>query len=393
MAPQLLTTLALISALSLSAVNADLATTTLPPNPTITLGPRAVVTPTNSPLPLTQYTYAYNNIPYQVNPYAVGRGPQSGYNICNNSTEGPGALCQTAIVNSISDFCLWGSPGNTSDGTISNLEAQVVAYCSRAGHGARIFPPGTITAIQFMRTPGYIQITGLLNQAGVNLDPTDTGGELDPHGDDSLGNPVGGLVYSTGLNGGNNYTYQQVTSWNNFIGSNQFCFKLCDPSYSTNLNYCENRYDLVGCEYNMPAAYAPGVFQSCNGDLQDVVGTYTTNGQTLTWSQPDPLTTNPPYTPRIPASSNCVNYQSTDLFPTSLLGYQATATSSSVARSTSTSASRATSSAGASRTGASSSAASATASTTKASGASLSSVPGGLVALAAAGLSVFVLVF
>ena len=72
--------------------------------------------------------------------------------------------------------------------------------CTWSGHGARIMPrtneclraledaahhlstAGTITAIQFMKTPGYIQITGLLNQAGVNLDPNDSGGELDPHG-------------------------------------------------------------------------------------------------------------------------------------------------------------------------------------------------------------------
>jgi len=43
-----------------------------------------------------------------------------------------------------------------------------------------------------------------------------------------------------------------------------------------------------------------------------------------TWSQPSSL--NPsstfPWTPRIPASSNCVTYQSTDLFPLSALGYQ-----------------------------------------------------------------------
>ncbi len=37
-------------------------------------------------------------------------------------------------------------------------------------------------------------------------------------------------------------------------------------------------YDLIGCNYNMPAAYAPGVFESCEGDLQDEVGTYTANG-------------------------------------------------------------------------------------------------------------------
>jgi len=88
-----------------------------------------------SALPLTQYTYAYSDIPYQcvlpparvcatrrdadhlscfapllshrhlirslaplarrVNPYKSTRGPQSGYNQCNSTTEGDDALCQT----------------------------------------------------------------------------------------------------------------------------------------------------------------------------------------------------------------------------------------------------------------------------------------------------------
>ncbi|KAG8854294.1 hypothetical protein FRB96_007699 [Tulasnella sp. 330] len=42
-----------------------------------------------------------------------------------------------------------------------------------------------------MRTPGYIQVIGLFNQTSINLDPTDPGGELDPHDDDQLGNPIG----------------------------------------------------------------------------------------------------------------------------------------------------------------------------------------------------------
>jgi len=56
---------------------------------------------TNSPLPLTQYQYPYPAIPEQVNPFAVGRGPQFGYNRCNSSTEGPTSNCQTLIVNSL----------------------------------------------------------------------------------------------------------------------------------------------------------------------------------------------------------------------------------------------------------------------------------------------------
>jgi hypothetical protein len=48
-------------------------------------------------------------------------------------------------------------------------------------------------------------------------------------------------------------------------------------------------------------------------------GLYTgSNGQTMTYFQPPeslgPITT-VPYTPRVPASSNCVTYHSTDLYP------------------------------------------------------------------------------
>ncbi|KAI5480370.1 hypothetical protein MNV49_000945 [Pseudohyphozyma bogoriensis] len=211
-------------------------------------------------------------------------------------------------------FCLWGSPGTTPDGVIGNVEAAVVAYCSRSGHGSRIFPPGTITGIQFMRTSQYIQITGVLNQTGLNLDPSDSGVDV-PHRHQ----------YSSGLNATDNSTLEQVVSWNNFIGSGVFCFKLCGPL--TYPNYCENRYDLIGCNYNAPAAYEAGVFESCDGELQDVVGTYTDSfGTTQTWSQPTSFANDAtlPWTPRIPRSSNCVRYKSTDLFPDSLLGYQCT---------------------------------------------------------------------
>lgn len=44
------------------------------------------------------------------------------------------------------DFCLWGSP--TADGVIGDVEAAVVAYCTKPGHGTRIIPAGAITAAQ-----------------------------------------------------------------------------------------------------------------------------------------------------------------------------------------------------------------------------------------------------
>lgn len=40
----------------------------------------------------------------------------------------------------------------------------------------------------------------------------------------------------------------------------------------TSPDYCENRYDLVGCTYNMPSAAKNGEFTDCDSDLQDVVG-------------------------------------------------------------------------------------------------------------------------
>jgi len=377
-----------------------------PAAPTITPAPRRledrVYTPppyssyeTTSPLPLTDYFYPYSQIPYQVNPFPVGRGPQSGYNQCNSTTEGPDALCQTLEMNSIQDFCFYGAPGTSPNETIGDVEAAVVAYCSKSGHGGRIFPEGTFSAIQFMKTEAYIQIVGFFNQSSVNLDSTDPGGELDPHGADLAGNPLGGLVYSTGFLSGDNVTYIQSESWNLFVGGGQFCLKLCDPGYNTTQNYCQNIYDLIGCNYNMPADYTTlqteKIFISCEGDLQDEVGTYTSNGQTLTWSQPSslPASSTLPWTPRIPASSNCVTYQSTDLFPPASLGYQsgsAASSSSSTSAMSSTSTGTSTSPSG-SRSGSSASvSASATASPTKSSGALRVAPSFGIVALVLAGI-------
>lgn len=73
----------------------------------------AVAGAASSPLPLIEYTFAYDQIPYKVMPQVIAsdpsyRGPQAGYNICNSTTAGPTSECQTLIVNSLSDMCLWG---------------------------------------------------------------------------------------------------------------------------------------------------------------------------------------------------------------------------------------------------------------------------------------------
>jgi len=338
---------------------------------------------TGSALPLTEYKFTWPNVPYQVNPYPSGRGPQSGFNQCNSTTEGPNSLCQTAFVNSIDDFCIWGSPIN--NGEIGNIEAQVVAYCTKPGHGTRVMPAGTLTNVQFMRTKGYIQVSGKFNQAGIGLDPADYGGELDPHGADLAGNPLGGLVFSDSLPTTNG-TITQGQNWSNFVGSGLFCMKVCDNSI-TSPDYCENRFDLVGCAYNMPSdSYnTDGTFTDCEGDVQLPPGQYVgSDGQTSTWSQPASLTPGytMPYQPSVPASSSCTTYTSSALY-----AQQTGAVSGASSASATASGSKPTGSAAASgsRT-ASGSAASSTSSST--SGAASQGVRAGFVLAGLAAVSV-----
>ncbi|GAA5906072.1 hypothetical protein JCM6882_003551 [Rhodosporidiobolus microsporus] len=382
------TALLAAGAASLAAAASDSTTITAAPSPTQVKKPAKRAE--ESALPLTEYKYSYSEIPYQVNPFNSGRGPQSGFNICNDTTVAADSNCQTAILNNASDFCLWGSPSTDTPSTIGDIEAAVVAYCTNDKHGSRVIPAGAITGLQVMHTSAYLQFTGHINMTAIGLTADDTGGELDPHGADLAGNPLGGLVYSNNLPSGDNSTEAQVIEWNNFVGSGTFCFKLCDPGV-TSPNYCQNKFDLLGCNYNMPAAYEDNTFLECDGELQDVVGTYTgTDGQTSTWSQPESLagTETLPWTPRIPASSNCVTYQSTDLFPASALGYQSTSAPSATSGGDSSSGSQTGSAASqAAKTGSSS------ASTTDGNGASdmvavsvtlsgLALLVGGVVALA-----------
>lgn len=65
----------------------------------------------------------------------------------------------------------------------------------------------------------------------------------------------------------------------------------------------------------MPAAYRDGEFSVCDSELQDLVGVYTEDGQVKTYTQePEGTVPNPPYTPRVPKSSNCKTYASTELW-------------------------------------------------------------------------------
>lgn len=101
-----------------------------------------------------------------------------------------------------------------------------------------------------------------------------------------------------------------------FIGGDLFCFTICDPSTSgtDQAAYCQNIYDRMGCTYNMPNNAQNGTFEVCDADLKTPVGIYVSGGVTMTYTQPYTGDVTPPYTPTVPQSSNCVTYQSAQLY-------------------------------------------------------------------------------
>lgn len=314
--------------------------------------------------PLASQHFSYNNLPYQADPNTGERGTQYGYNICNSTTEGPTSKCQTLIINDVTDFCLWGPPDPNS--VVGDTEGEAVAWCTKPGHGTRLIPAGALTGVQFMKTPDYIQVTGNINQALIDMAADDGGGEMDPHGADQRGNPLGGLVFSTAY--GNGYT--QIIEWHNFMGSNQFCLKACDPKGANAANFCQHIYDRIGCQFNAPASYADGEFTSCLGENQDFPGIYTgADGVVTTYQQPPEslgAISTMPYTARIPASSACTTYTSAAIY-TGLPTPSVAATSSVAASSAAASAAGSSSGAAAAKTSANASKASST-STASASG-------------------------
>ncbi|KAK7462451.1 hypothetical protein VKT23_008050 [Stygiomarasmius scandens] len=263
--------------------------------------------------PLIDKVIPYTAIPYQVDQHTADRGPQHGYNICNSTTEGQDSMCQTAFVNHLDDFCLWAPPELA---TIGETEGIEVSWCTQPGRGGRMIPEGTFKGLQLVKSPGYIQIVGFIDQTKINIPDGDFGGELDSGGQDGRGNPIGGLMYSNNLPGANdNSTFVQSRHWTLFIGGDQFCLKVCDDNNPNAGHLCEHIYDRIGCAYNAPSNAQQNVFESCEGEDMMPVGTYVENGQTLTWTQPpEGVVPTPPYVPTPAPSSNCVTYQSSELF-------------------------------------------------------------------------------
>jgi len=304
--------------------------TSAQPSPSPAPAPSAQLTP------LASKRFDYTALPYQADSDTGERGTQYGYNICNSTTAGQNSLCQTAIINSIDDFCLWGPP--MPDGIIGNVEGESVAWCTKPDYGTRVIPKGALTGVQFMKTPDYVQVTGLIQQAQIYIQANDSGGELDPHGADQRGNPLGGLLFSKAFSNSTNFV--QAVEWHNFMGGGVFCLKACDPAGPNAAKYCEHVFDRIGCKYNAPAAYQDGVFLSCLGANQDFPGVYTgANGQVTTYQQPAEslgAISTIPYEPKIPASSQCTTYTSAQLYANAPAATISGATSKSGSTSTGT---------------------------------------------------------
>ncbi|KAF8869056.1 hypothetical protein BD779DRAFT_797468 [Infundibulicybe gibba] len=250
-------------------------------------------------------------LPYKVDTDTnLIRGSQKGYNICNSTTENQESLCQTSYVNSLDDFCLWAPTEPNS--IVGNTEGEMVAWCTKPGHGTRLIPAGALKGVQYMKTPDYAQLVGFVDQKFINIQSGDYGGEMDPGGADLRGNPLGGVVFSTAWG-----DVKQAVHWHNFMGGEAFCIKVCDPAGANAAHFCEHIFDRIGCAYNAPNNAKNGTFESCDGDNQDFPGIYTANGQVMTYTQPDeklgPITTMP-YQPKVPASSNCKQFSSTSLY-------------------------------------------------------------------------------
>ncbi|KAF8962570.1 hypothetical protein BDZ97DRAFT_1662743 [Flammula alnicola] len=234
-------------------------------------------------------TYSATYLPSNVPP--TTEEGQAGTNQCgtglNQTSE-----CQNAYINSLTDFCIFAPPNPGPDSTIGNTERIEVAWCTKNGTGTRLIPDGAITGAHFVQTPDFVQVTGIGNLTLINVPVgPDGGGELDPHGADGNGNPIGGLVFSTAFG-----PLQQLHEWTNFLSDSEFCFRACKPGPMAP-TFCQHIYDVMGCAWNMPGNYGSG-FDQCAADSGEPMGVYGTS----TFFQGQPAT---PAAHPVPASSSC----------------------------------------------------------------------------------------
>ncbi|CAD6582082.1 MAG: hypothetical protein CYPHOPRED_001832 [Cyphobasidiales sp. Tagirdzhanova-0007] len=208
---------------------------------------------------------------------------QYGHNDCYKYGDSKTTNCQTLTINSLEDFCLYAPPYSK---TIGESEQYEVAYCTKAGHGARLMPKGTLTGVHFVQTRDYVQITGTGDFTKIHVPRGDEGGELDPHGASGNGNPIGALVVG-GDAAGNKIQFKE---WTQFISDDTFCIRACYPG-SEDAELCNHIYDTLGCYWNMPANYDSGAFETCHADDDLPMGVYKQeDGSYSTFYQGQPST-------------------------------------------------------------------------------------------------------
>ena len=67
---------------------------------------------------------------------------------------------------------------------IGVTEQEEVAWCTKSGRGTRLIPDGTLKGVHFVKTPDYVQVTGVGDFTKLNIQKKDEGGELDDRGAD-----------------------------------------------------------------------------------------------------------------------------------------------------------------------------------------------------------------
>ena len=70
--------------------------------------------------------------------------------------------------------------------TIGDTERETIAWCTKSGRGARTIPNGALKGVHFVKTPDYVQVTGVGDFTKINIRKGDAGGELDNRGADGM---------------------------------------------------------------------------------------------------------------------------------------------------------------------------------------------------------------
>ncbi|KAJ7314416.1 hypothetical protein DFH08DRAFT_1087291 [Mycena albidolilacea] len=222
----------------------------------------------------------------------------------------PTIINQTSVarllsVNDIHDFCIF-APREAGT-LVGDSESDEVAWCTLPRNNARVIPDGTFTGLAFLTTPFYLQVLGFGDLTKLNIAAGDAGGQLNPHGPDGRGLPVGGNVTSAALGGSDAF----FAEWLLILSASQFCLRVCTGASAQfrAADMCRTDLDLLGCAFLMPADYAAvdKTFKSCDADAGLPPGWYASGsgGGFSVYTEPLPPITVAPPLPAPPSASNC----------------------------------------------------------------------------------------